>query len=101
MVAVPQHRDASRELHEMAVVDASGRDDHSCLHPRVGQIAPAVVIGVEDAPSEEHADGAASHRVEEHPAGHHGFDVVDADERSRELIAMTLDYMVERLEARW
>ncbi len=45
------------------------------------------------------ATGRGDTRVEDHPAGHHAFDVLDADERSRELIAMTLDFMDERLRS--
>jgi hypothetical protein len=36
-------------------------------------------------------------RVEEHLSGHHAFDVLDRDERSRELISLTLDFMESRL----
>ncbi len=45
------------------------------------------------------AHGRGDTRLEEHPAGHHAFDILDADERSRELIAMTLDFMDDRLRS--
>ena len=35
-----------------------------------------------------------------HPAGHHGFDVLDDGERSREIIARTLDFLKQRLRPR-
>ena len=34
-----------------------------------------------------------------HPTGHHGFDILDDDERSREIIRQTLDFIVTRLNA--
>jgi acetyl esterase/lipase len=32
-----------------------------------------------------------------HPAGQHGFDILDDDDRSREIIARTLDFLTRRL----
>jgi hypothetical protein len=33
-----------------------------------------------------------------HPTGRHGFDILDDDARSREIIARTLDFLKARLQ---
>lgn len=49
---------------------------------------------------EEAARQAAPVEMMLHPEGHHGFDVLDDNDRSREIIRRTLEFVRERLEVR-
>ena len=46
------------------------------------------------------AEGRGEIRVEVHPSGHHGFDVLDNDATSAALISLTLDFIVSSLKSR-
>ena len=46
------------------------------------------------------AEGRGELRVEVHPFGHHGFDVLDNDATNAALISLTLDFIVSSLKSR-
>jgi acetyl esterase/lipase len=69
------------------------------LIARAGNDAPQINATV-DAFVREAGARHAPVQVIEHPTGHHGFDTLDDDDRSREVIAAALRFITEQLDAK-
>jgi dienelactone hydrolase len=69
------------------------------LIARAGQDAPAVNTTVDDFVRAANARGAPV-QVIEHATGRHGFDVLDDDDRSREVITAAIRFVTEQLGVR-
>jgi acetyl esterase/lipase len=80
-------------LHHLA---AAGEKTPPLLVARAGRDNPWLNATIDRFVQEALARNA-SLELMTHPAGQHGFDILDDDDRSREIIARTLDFLKRRL----
>lgn len=75
---------------------AAGQRMPPMLIARAGNDAPVINVTVDEFVREAKAHDAPV-RVIEHPTGHHSFDILDDDDRSREIIAEALRFVAAHL----
>ena len=85
-----------REFSPVRHLAAAGEKTPPLLVARAGRDNPWLNVTIDRFVQEALARNA-SLELMTHPAGQHGFDVLDDDDRSREIIARTLDFLKRRL----
>jgi acetyl esterase/lipase len=88
--------DVRRELSPLHHVKAQAGRVAPLLVARAGLDHPFLNAGIDRFVQQALASNAAID-VMNHPAGRHGFDILDDDARSREIIARTVEFLLARL----
>jgi acetyl esterase/lipase len=95
----PNMRPSEETIRAFSATAALG-DSAAGLPPMLMAIAdrdaPALVAGAEAFAARAREIGVEL-QVERHPTGQHGFDILDDDDRSREIIRIALDFFAARL----
>ena len=89
-------QETRREFSPLRHLAAAGEKTPPLFVARAGRDNPWLNVTIDRFVQEALARNA-SLELMTHPAGQHGFDVLDDDDRSREIIARTLDFLKRRL----
>jgi acetyl esterase/lipase len=85
-----------REFSPLRYLETAGEKTPPLFVARAGRDHPWLNATIDRFVQEALARNAALELMT-HPAGQHGFDILDDDDRSREIIARTLDFLKRRL----
>ena len=95
-VNLPDTEETRREFSPVRHLAAAGEQTPPLFVARAGRDNPWLNASIDRFVQEALARNAPLELMT-HPAGQHGFDILDDDDRSREIITRTLDFLKGRL----